>query len=158
MFISSSFKKKKAKQGRSLGRAKDELNLAIERLELLQLCFASPSVYYFFVISGGKGMGQSYAVLLMGPLGSAVCYPECSNALCSNTVLPPCRPLSAGNSSECPPPGNAPDDTICVDMGKCKDGECIPFCEREKNLRSCACNGGWCGSGLRGVASALLPR
>ncbi|KAI1241228.1 hypothetical protein IHE44_0009697 [Lamprotornis superbus] len=44
------------------------------------------------------------------------------------------------NSSECPPPGNAPDDTVCVDMGKCKDGECVPFCEREKNLRSCACN------------------
>lgn len=71
----------------------------------------------------------------------------------SNTVLPP---PSAGNSSECPPPGNAPDDTVCVDMGKCKDGECVPFCEREKNLRSCACNGGWCGTELKCTASALL--
>lgn len=70
------------------------------------------------------------------------CMLRCS-ALCSNTVLPLCWPPSVGNSSECPPPGNAPDDTVCVDMGKCKDGECVPFCEREKNLRSCACNGGW---------------
>lgn len=70
------------------------------------------------------------------------CTLRCS-ALYSNTVLPPCQPPSAGNSSECPPPGNAPDDTVCVDMGKCKDGECVPFCEREKNLRSCACNGRW---------------
>lgn len=65
------------------------------------------------------------------------------SALCSNTALPLCWLPSAGNSSECPPPGNAPDDTVCVDMGKCKDGECVPFCERERNLRSCACNGGW---------------
>lgn len=49
--------------------------------------------------------------------------------------------LFLGNSSECPPPGNAPDDTVCVDLGKCKDGGCVPFCEREKNLSSCACNG-----------------
>lgn len=70
------------------------------------------------------------------------CMLRCS-ALWSNTVFPLCWPPSVGNSSECPPPGNAPDDTVCVDMGKCKDGECVPFCEREKNLRSCACNGGW---------------
>lgn len=76
------------------------------------------------------------------------CTLQCS-ALCSNTVLPPCWPSSVGNSSECPPPGNAPDDTVCVDMGKCKDGECVPFCEREKNLRSCACNGRWHGTELK---------
>lgn len=46
-----------------------------------------------------------------------------------------------GNSSECPPPGNAEDDTVCLDLGKCKDGKCIPFCEREQHLESCACNG-----------------
>lgn len=46
-----------------------------------------------------------------------------------------------GNSSECPPPGNAEDDTVCLDLGKCKDGKCVPFCEREQQLESCACNG-----------------
>ena len=50
-------------------------------------------------------------------------------------------PRAAGNSSECPPPGNAADDTVCLDLGKCKDGKCVPFCEREQRLESCACNG-----------------
>ena len=54
--------------------------------------------------------------------------------LCARRVLP-------GNSSECPPPGNAADDTVCLDLGKCKDGKCVPFCEREQRLESCACNG-----------------
>lgn len=54
--------------------------------------------------------------------------------LCASCVLP-------GNSSECPPPGNAADDTVCLDLGKCKDGKCVPFCEREQHLESCACNG-----------------
>ena len=52
-----------------------------------------------------------------------------------------CVPRTAGNSSECPPPGNAADDTVCLDLGKCKDGKCVPFCEREQRLESCACNG-----------------
>lgn len=30
---------------------------------------------------------------------------------------------------------------MCLDLGKCKDGKCIPFCEREQQLESCACNG-----------------
>lgn len=54
--------------------------------------------------------------------------------LCASRVL-------AGNSSECPPPGNAADDTVCLDLGKCKDGKCVPFCEREQQRESCACNG-----------------
>uniref|UniRef100_A0A8C9FUF6 Disintegrin domain-containing protein n=1 Tax=Pavo cristatus TaxID=9049 RepID=A0A8C9FUF6_PAVCR len=88
------------------------------------------------------------------------CQFESAQKKCQEAINATCKGESfcTGNSSECPPPGNAPDDTICVDMGKCKDGECIPFCEREKNLRSCACNGGWCGTGLTRVASALLPR
>ncbi|EGW13806.1 Disintegrin and metalloproteinase domain-containing protein 17, partial [Cricetulus griseus] len=44
-----------------------------------------------------------------------------------------------GNSSECPPPGDAEDDTVCLDLGKCKAGKCIPFCKREQELESCAC-------------------
>lgn len=61
-----------------------------------------------------------------GPATHSFCYDWC--------LLP-------GNSSECPPPGNAEDDTVCLDLGKCKDGKCIPFCEREQQLESCACNG-----------------
>lgn len=30
---------------------------------------------------------------------------------------------------------------MCLDLGKCKDGKCVPFCEREQQLESCACNG-----------------
>lgn len=52
-----------------------------------------------------------------------------------------CRLVLLGNSSECPPPGDAEDDTVCLDLGKCKDGKCVPFCEREQQLESCACNG-----------------
>lgn len=46
-----------------------------------------------------------------------------------------------GNSSQCPPPVNAEDNTTCVDNGRCHNGECNPFCEAEQNLQSCACNG-----------------
>lgn len=172
------------------------MNFAIERVELLQLCFISPLVYFLLLIFLGGTLAKPECMLCWGRLQGlhlllgcqchnawAVESPQsnCSqsswqgacrwkprtsywgfpgislyfhyfpfffctlrcSALCSNTVLPLCWLPSVGNSSECPPPGNAPDDTVCVDMGKCKDGECIPFCEREKNLRSCACNGGW---------------
>lgn len=30
---------------------------------------------------------------------------------------------------------------MCLDLGRCKDGKCVPFCEREQQLESCACNG-----------------
>lgn len=46
-----------------------------------------------------------------------------------------------GNSSRCPPPENAANDTVCVDNGRCHNGECNPFCEAMQNLQSCACNG-----------------
>lgn len=178
----------------SLGGNKNEF--CIENVELLQLCFISPLVYFLLIVFLGD-RESSQCVLCQGGLqglhllfGCQCTMPEllkasrasaasqgswqaaCSwkprknywgfpglslyfhyfpsffctlrfSALCSNPVLPLCWLPSAGNSSECPPPGNAPDDTVCVDMGKCKDGECVPFCEREKNLRSCACNGGW---------------
>uniref|UniRef100_A0A8D2NH89 ADAM metallopeptidase domain 17 n=1 Tax=Zonotrichia albicollis TaxID=44394 RepID=A0A8D2NH89_ZONAL len=70
------------------------------------------------------------------------CQFESAQKKCQEAINATCKGESfcTGNSSECPPPGNAPDDTVCVDMGKCKDGECVPFCERERNLRSCACN------------------
>lgn len=53
-------KKQKAKQGMSLGGDKNELSLAIERVELLQLCFTSPLVYFLLIIfPGGKESSQS---------------------------------------------------------------------------------------------------
>ncbi|XP_053565677.1 disintegrin and metalloproteinase domain-containing protein 17 isoform X2 [Bombina bombina] len=70
------------------------------------------------------------------------CQFETAQKKCQEAINATCKGESycTGNSSECPPPVNAADDTICVDMGKCVAGECIPFCEIEKQLRSCACN------------------
>ncbi|NXF92407.1 ADA17 protein, partial [Eubucco bourcierii] len=70
------------------------------------------------------------------------CQFESAQKKCQEAINATCKGESfcTGNSSECPPPGNAPDDTVCVDMGKCQAGECVPFCERERSLRSCACN------------------
>ncbi|XP_053236934.1 disintegrin and metalloproteinase domain-containing protein 17 isoform X1 [Podarcis raffonei] len=70
------------------------------------------------------------------------CQFESAQKKCQEAINATCKGESycTGNSSECPPPGNAPDDTVCVDLGKCKDGACIPFCEWGKNQSSCACN------------------
>uniref|UniRef100_A0A670J0M4 ADAM metallopeptidase domain 17 n=1 Tax=Podarcis muralis TaxID=64176 RepID=A0A670J0M4_PODMU len=70
------------------------------------------------------------------------CQFESAQKKCQEAINATCKGESycTGNSSECPPPGNAPDDTVCVDLGKCKDGSCIPFCEWGKNQSSCACN------------------
>ncbi|XP_056151766.1 disintegrin and metalloproteinase domain-containing protein 17a [Lampris incognitus] len=61
---------------------------------------------------------------------------------CQEPISATCKGMSSctGNSSECPPPANAPDNTICVDNGLCHGGECNPFCEATQNLQSCACN------------------
>uniref|UniRef100_A0A2K6GV61 Disintegrin and metalloproteinase domain-containing protein 17 n=1 Tax=Propithecus coquereli TaxID=379532 RepID=A0A2K6GV61_PROCO len=70
------------------------------------------------------------------------CQFETAQKKCQEAINATCKGVSycTGNSSECPPPGNAEDDTVCLDLGKCKDGKCIPFCEREQQLESCACN------------------
>ncbi|KAG7224228.1 hypothetical protein INR49_015117 [Caranx melampygus] len=61
---------------------------------------------------------------------------------CQEPISATCKGLSTctGNSSECPPPANAVDNTVCVDNGRCRNGECNPFCEAMQNLQSCACN------------------
>ncbi|XP_020496356.2 disintegrin and metalloproteinase domain-containing protein 17a isoform X1 [Labrus bergylta] len=61
---------------------------------------------------------------------------------CQEPISATCKGISSctGNSSECPPPENAEDNTVCVDNGRCHDGECNPFCEAMQNLQSCACN------------------
>ncbi|XP_066093358.1 disintegrin and metalloproteinase domain-containing protein 17 isoform X2 [Saccopteryx bilineata] len=70
------------------------------------------------------------------------CQFETAQKKCQEAINATCKGVSycTGNSSECPPPGNADDDTVCLDLGKCKDGKCVPFCEREQQLESCACN------------------
>ncbi|XP_032877501.1 disintegrin and metalloproteinase domain-containing protein 17 isoform X1 [Amblyraja radiata] len=70
------------------------------------------------------------------------CQFEKVGKLCQEAINATCKRESTctGTDHLCPAPGNAADETICVDMGKCKNGECIPFCEAEHDLRSCACN------------------
>ncbi|XP_064186496.1 disintegrin and metalloproteinase domain-containing protein 17-like isoform X1 [Anguilla rostrata] len=70
------------------------------------------------------------------------CTFEGTKKRCQEAINATCKGTShcTGNSSQCPPPVNAPNGTICVDMGRCQDGECIPFCEAVEKLRSCACN------------------
>ncbi|CAN9507993.1 unnamed protein product [Ophioblennius macclurei] len=61
---------------------------------------------------------------------------------CQEPIDATCKGHSycTGNSSECPPPENAPDQTVCLDNGECVNGECVPFCEAVLRLQPCACN------------------
>lgn len=70
------------------------------------------------------------------------CQFELAGTRCQEPISATCKAMSfcTGNSSQCPPPENAPDDTKCVDNGRCRKGECNPFCEAVMNLQSCACN------------------
>ncbi|TRY85968.1 hypothetical protein DNTS_015375 [Danionella cerebrum] len=70
------------------------------------------------------------------------CKFESADKVCQENITATCKGMSRcmGNSSECPTPGNLPDNTECVDKGRCLRGECRPFCEAVHNLDSCACN------------------
>lgn len=70
------------------------------------------------------------------------CKFESAHKICQEIITATCKNMSrcTGNSSECPTPGNLVDNTECVDMGRCRKGECKPFCEALHNLESCACN------------------
>ncbi|XP_067099575.1 disintegrin and metalloproteinase domain-containing protein 17a isoform X1 [Osmerus mordax] len=70
------------------------------------------------------------------------CQFEQAGKVCQEPITATCKGLSlcTGNSSECPPPDDLSDDTVCVDSGRCREGECIPFCEAMQSLQSCACN------------------
>ncbi|XP_016348034.1 disintegrin and metalloproteinase domain-containing protein 17-like isoform X1 [Sinocyclocheilus anshuiensis] len=70
------------------------------------------------------------------------CMFEKQGKVCQEPMDATCKGRSycTGLSSECPPPENLPNETICVDNGRCLKGECIPFCEAVENLQSCACN------------------
>uniref|UniRef100_UPI00398F4E7D disintegrin and metalloproteinase domain-containing protein 17-like isoform X2 n=1 Tax=Pristiophorus japonicus TaxID=55135 RepID=UPI00398F4E7D len=70
------------------------------------------------------------------------CQFEKAGKKCQEAINATCKGESTctGTDQFCPAPDNAADETICVDMGKCSNGECIPFCEAERGLKSCACN------------------
>ncbi|KAK2889764.1 hypothetical protein Q8A73_018064 [Channa argus] len=70
------------------------------------------------------------------------CQFEAKGAVCQEPINATCKGHShcTGLSSDCPPPHNAPDKTVCLDSGECLNGECIPFCQAVLKLEPCACN------------------
>ncbi|KAM8913270.1 disintegrin and metalloproteinase domain-containing protein 17a isoform 2-T2 [Spinachia spinachia] len=70
------------------------------------------------------------------------CRFERAGTRCQEPISATCKGISSctGNSSQCPPPENADDNMVCVDNGRCLNGDCNPFCEAMQNLQSCACN------------------
>uniref|UniRef100_A0A3B3ZUU3 ADAM metallopeptidase domain 17b n=1 Tax=Periophthalmus magnuspinnatus TaxID=409849 RepID=A0A3B3ZUU3_9GOBI len=70
------------------------------------------------------------------------CQFEVKGQVCQEPIEATCKGHSycTGDSSECPPPENAPDHSSCLDSGRCKDGVCVPFCQVELQLPPCACN------------------
>ncbi|KAJ8270980.1 hypothetical protein GJAV_G00121420 [Gymnothorax javanicus] len=70
------------------------------------------------------------------------CVFETRGKMCQEAINATCqgRSYCTGNSSSCPAPEKAADDTVCVDLGSCRGGQCIPFCETVNGLKSCACN------------------
>uniref|UniRef100_A0A8D3DDX9 ADAM metallopeptidase domain 17 n=1 Tax=Scophthalmus maximus TaxID=52904 RepID=A0A8D3DDX9_SCOMX len=71
-----------------------------------------------------------------------LCRFESEGAICQEPINATCKGHSycTGNSSECPPPEDAPDATVCLDSGECLSGECVPFCQAVLKLPPCACN------------------
>lgn len=67
---------------------------------------------------------------------------ESEGEVCQEPINATCKGHShcTGNSSECPPPENAADKTVCLDNGECLSGECVPFCQAVLKLPPCACN------------------
>ncbi|KAF7231091.1 disintegrin and metalloproteinase domain-containing protein 17 [Nothobranchius furzeri] len=70
------------------------------------------------------------------------CRFQSRGEVCQEPIDATCKGHSycSGNTSECPPPENAPDKTVCLDNGECLNGECVPFCQAVLNLEPCACN------------------
>uniref|UniRef100_UPI0037E7F26B disintegrin and metalloproteinase domain-containing protein 17 isoform X2 n=1 Tax=Semicossyphus pulcher TaxID=241346 RepID=UPI0037E7F26B len=70
------------------------------------------------------------------------CMFESEGEVCQEPIDATCKGHSycTGNSSECPPPENAADKTVCLDSGECLSGECVPFCQAVLKLQPCACN------------------
>ena len=49
------------------------------------------------------------------------------------------KAVCTGNQAECPASLPMPDGTGCIERGKCRNGECIPYCETQ-GLQSCMCD------------------
>ncbi|XP_070185615.1 ADAM 17-like protease isoform X3 [Littorina saxatilis] len=89
------------------------------------------------------------------------------NVTCSDFNAPCCKDCMVANSSivceqkneltcsggafcdgrnlDCPPPSYLPDNTSCVDLGKCQGGRCLNFCQlrgikEKKTLKPCLCS------------------
>ena len=63
------------------------------------------------------------------------------NAKCRAANYATCEKEASctGNSAECPKSDHMPDETNCIEKGKCRDGKCIPFCETQGE-QSCMCD------------------
>uniref|UniRef100_A0A3P9A0T2 ADAM metallopeptidase domain 17b n=1 Tax=Esox lucius TaxID=8010 RepID=A0A3P9A0T2_ESOLU len=70
------------------------------------------------------------------------CMFEQAGKTCQEPINATCKGVSlcTGLNSDCPNPDNAPDQTVCVDSGRCSKGECVPYCVAMHNLLPCACN------------------
>ncbi|XP_028997694.1 disintegrin and metalloproteinase domain-containing protein 17 [Betta splendens] len=70
------------------------------------------------------------------------CRFEAEGQVCQEPIDATCKGRSycTGNSSECPPPEDAANNTACLDNGQCLGGECVPFCRVVLDLQPCACN------------------
>ncbi|XP_017294723.1 disintegrin and metalloproteinase domain-containing protein 17 [Kryptolebias marmoratus] len=77
---------------------------------------------------------------------NSACCKDCSfqvrGEVCQEPINATCKGHSycTGSSSECPPPEDARDKTMCLDNGECRQGECVPFCQAVLKLKPCACN------------------
>lgn len=62
-------------------------------------------------------------------------------AKCRDENLLACKRESYcdGSSSDCPPEEPVENGFDCLDRGKCKDGQCLPFCET-LGMQSCMCD------------------
>ncbi|XP_018497623.1 ADAM 17-like protease [Galendromus occidentalis] len=67
-------------------------------------------------------------------------YMEVGN-LCREAMPNACKKeaFCSGESAECPPSKPQEDDSACLDRGKCRAGECLPYCETLGQI-SCMCD------------------
>ena len=49
------------------------------------------------------------------------------------------KAVCTGNQAACPASRPMTDGTECIERGKCKAGQCIPYCETQQ-LQSCMCD------------------
>ncbi|XP_049273089.1 ADAM 17-like protease [Rhipicephalus sanguineus] len=68
-------------------------------------------------------------------------YSQNNGALCREAQPNACKneAYCTGKSAECPPSPPQRDDSPCLDKGKCRAGECMPYCETRGEV-SCMCD------------------